>query len=81
MGPQIIQVTRPDKNRANRISASFCSLGARPAGAVRIRKDTGAKGRKTEVNSLIKAERRVVAQNKSQIFLLLFSRHTALTRH
>lgn len=58
MGPQIIQVTRPDKNRADRISASFCSLEARPAGAVRIRKDTAAKERKTEVNSLIKAERR-----------------------
>lgn len=73
MGPQIIQVTRSDKNRADRISASFCSLEAKPAGAVRIRKDTVAKERKTEVNSLIKAERYVVARNKSQISFIIIS--------
>lgn len=34
MGLQIIQVTRPDKNRADRISASSWSPEARPAGIV-----------------------------------------------
>lgn len=68
MGPQIIQVTRPDKNRADRISASSWSPEARPAGAVWIRKDTASLRRsgKRKWIRLIKAEHRVVVLDKNQ---------------